>query len=108
MKFIKIQDCPINQIYSRYISEDGTFQIGCHRVLYGVRVWAWFTGNQCLEADYCCATDPVLLARTLSICIARLEVLPNFSRENIRQALPLGNDKLFRDFDLQRELGLIS
>ncbi len=107
MRFHKTTDCQVNMIVNRYVSEDGTFEIGYYRVIYGWRVRAGYVGAKSLEADYCCAMDFDLLARTLAICIARLEMLPDFSPVNIRKALPFGRDKLFRDMELQKTLGLI-
>lgn len=106
MNFNKAPDCPINKLQNRYVSEDGTFEIGWYKVMYGWRIRAGYVGSSTLEADYCCQMDLYLLAQTQIACIARLEALPNFSPANVRKALPSGRDKLFRDLELQRELGV--
>ncbi len=84
MKLVPTKDDPDKVLFARYISEDGDFECGIHRVLYGWRVRAGRVDSQTIDLDWCCAADPMLVSFTQALMMKFIERgvykrLPGFS-----------------------------
>lgn len=92
---------------TRYLSTDGKWEVFTYRVMFGYRVQVAAVGSCYLLVNYCCRDNPVFLAATLATCVSRLSKIEEPITDNkIREVLPEGRDKLFRDKELLEFLGL--
>lgn len=100
----------LNTDYSnhRYLSEDGKWELFVWPVMFGFRVRIAEVGKAYVLVDYCCTNNLELLSATLAVCLNKLEALNEINEKTLTEALPNSKDKLFRDDELLKFLGLDS
>jgi hypothetical protein len=66
----------INYPVKRMLSENGVWEFGIRRMIFGYRVSAGVVGEESYSIDYCCADDLGWLIQVAAIVLAILESLP--------------------------------
>lgn len=76
-------------LYSRYLSENGVWEVGFAQMLFGVRVRAGLADGCTFSVDYCAGPDRLFQAQLLAVVIRILEQYPeNVSVRELENSLP--------------------
>lgn len=79
---MRFRPAPADEVlFVRLVSEGGQWQLGLHRVLFGVRVMAFRTGSMFVAVNYCAGREPYLMQRLLTAIQVILERFPESARE---------------------------
>lgn len=85
MRFSKAE--PDATYFLRFVSESGRWEVGLHRVLYGVRVQLSLVGDVGPTLDYCAGADTTFIMELLCTLIMILDGIPENMPQHELEAL---------------------